>query len=276
MQTDYDRVASVLLYIEQHFKAQPSLETVAEQVGLSPAHFQRLFTRWAGVSPKKFLQYVTAQHAKELLKKKEDSVLDVSIKTGLSGPGRLHDLFVNIEAMTPGEYKNGGVGLVIKYSFSETLFGTVLIASTEKGVTSITFVEEKETALHGLRLKFPNAQFVKKRDALQENALRLFSRNECRVDPVRLHLRGTEFQLKVWEALLKIPEGNLSTYNRIAKSIGKPAANRAVGSAVGDNPVAFLIPCHRVIQSTGAFGGYHWGTVRKAAMIGWEGAITDN
>jgi AraC family transcriptional regulator of adaptative response/methylated-DNA-[protein]-cysteine methyltransferase len=197
---------------------------------------------------------------------------DAAFDTGLSGTGRLHDLFVHIEGMTPGEYKNGGTSLVINYSFAGSPFGKILIASTSRGICYLAFADEETHALEELRKMFPNASYRNLSDTLQQKALSFFSLDWRNPDQIRLHLKGTSFQLKVWEALLKIPMGKLSTYGTIAGYINKPAASRAVGSAIGDNPVAFLIPCHRVIQSTGAFGQYHWGSVRKTAMIGWEAA----
>jgi AraC family transcriptional regulator of adaptative response/methylated-DNA-[protein]-cysteine methyltransferase len=273
--TDFDRIARAIGYIERNFKAQPNLEQIAASVNLSPFHFQRLFTEWAGTSPKKFLQYISVEHAKQLLTEDRASMLQTSVRTGLSGPSRLHDLFVTIEGMTPGEYKNGGESLSINYSFAESPFGDLIIASTPKGIAHLAFVTESETAaFEDLRRRFPNATFRKKLDLLQQNALFIFTHDWSKLHEIKLHLKGTDFQLKVWEALLKIPMGRLSTYGGVAGRIGRPKAGRAVGTAVGDNPIAFLIPCHRVIRSTGAFGGYRWGSERKTAMIGWEAART--
>lgn len=270
--SDYNRIATAISYIQQNFKEQPSLESIAEHVHLSPFHFQKMFSDWAGVTPKKFLQYVSLTHAKGMLKEKQATLFDTAYETGLSGTGRLHDLFMKIEGMTPGEYKNGGETLRINYSFSETIFGNVIIASTKKGICYLAFYDDKNDALEELRKAFPNAAYEQITDIHQANALSFFSKNWDDTSAIRLHLKGTPFQIKVWEALLKIPMGQLSTYSGIAKSIDNIKASRAVGSAVGDNPVAFLIPCHRVIRSTGEFGNYHWGSVRKTAMIGWEGA----
>jgi len=267
----FERISEAIHYLTGHFKDQPDLDIIAKKVGLSPFHFQRLFTAWAGTSPKKFVQYLSLSHAKKLLKEDRLSVLETSVKTGLSGSSRLHDLFVTIEGMTPGEYKHDGESLTIHYSFSSTLFGMCLIASTQKGVCYIAFVEQKDTAFLELRHRFPRATFIEKSDVFQKNALRLFSSTRGTPEKVLLHVKGTSFQLKVWEMLLTIPLGGLSTYGTIAQKIGTPKASRAVGAAVGANPVAFLIPCHRVIQSTGIFGNYHWGPSRKAAMIGFEG-----
>lgn len=272
--TNYSRIAEAIGYIQENFKTQPGLEEVAEKINVSPFHFQRLFTDWAGVSPKKFLQYTTIEYAKKMLKENGATLFETAFETGLSGTGRLHDLFINIEGMTPGEYKNGGENLAINYSFAESPFGNILVASTPKGICHIAFADDEEKALNALREKFPNAAYKQMVDLSQQNALYIFTHDWNKLNQIKLHLRGTEFQLKVWETLLKIPIGQLTTYGNIAKQIHQPNASRAVGTAIGDNPVAFLIPCHRIIQSTGAFGGYHWGTIRKTAMIGWEAAHT--
>ncbi len=273
-QINFTRIAQAIEYINTHFKQQPNLDEVAEKIHLSPAHFQRMFTEWAGTSPKKFLQYISLSHAKKLLKDDRLTLFDAAHETGLSGTGRLHDLFVNIEGMTPAEYKNGGKNLHINYSFAESPFGNLLVASTPKGICYMAFAEEESKALEDLRAKFPNARFQQKLDLLQQNALSIFQNDWSKLGEIKLHLKGTDFQLKVWETLLKIPMGKLSTYGAIAEQIGNPKASRAVGTAIGSNPVAFLIPCHRVIQSSGIFGGYMWGTTRKTAIIGWESAKT--
>jgi len=275
-QTDYSRIAAAIDYITTHFKNQPDLEEVAEKVFLSPFYFQRLFTEWAGVSPKKFLQYITVSHARMLLKENAATLFDTAIETGLSGTGRLHDLFVNIEGMTPGEYKNGGGNLSINYSFAGSPFGSMLVASTTKGICHIAFADDAGEALKTLKKKFPNASYKQMADIIQQNAMFIFMNDWTKLHHIKLHLKGTPFQIKVWETLLKIPMGRLSTYGSIAKKINIPNASRAVGTAIGDNPVAFLIPCHRIIQSTGLIGGYHWGSTRKTAMIGWESAQTEN
>ena len=275
-QTDYSRIAAAIDYITTHFKNQPDLEEVAEKVFLSPFYFQRLFTEWAGVSPKKFLQYITVSHARMLLKENDATLFDTVVETGLSGTGRLHDLFVNIEGMTPGEYKNGGGNLSINYSFAESPFGNMLVASTTKGICHIAFADDADEALEALKKKFPNASYNQMADIIQQNAMFIFMHDWTKLHHIKLHLKGTPFQIKVWEALLKIPMGRLTTYGSIAKKIKIPNASRAVGTAIGDNPVAFLIPCHRIIQSTGLIGGYHWGSTRKTAMIGWESAQTEN
>ena len=269
---NYERIAEAIDYLRQNFSRQPELAEVAGQVHVSPYHFQRLFTEWAGTSPKKFLQYISIQHAKKMLKEDQASLFDTAMETGLSGAGRLHDLFVNIEGMTPGEYKNGGANLSINYSFAESPFGNILVASTAKGICHIAFADDSAAALQQLQNNFPNATFRQMLDLMQQNALYIFTHDWSKLHQIKLHLKGTDFQLKVWETLLKIPMGKLTTYGTIAQHIQRPKASRAVGTAIGDNPVAFLIPCHRVIQSSGLLGGYHWGTKRKTAMIGWEAA----
>jgi AraC family transcriptional regulator of adaptative response/methylated-DNA-[protein]-cysteine methyltransferase len=268
--TDYERIKKAIEFIRANFQQQPDLDAVAKEVYLSPFHFQRLFKDWAGVSPKKFLQYISLQHAKKLLQ--HHTVTDAAYETGLSGSSRLHDLFISIEGMTPGEYKNGGEQLLINYSFAETPFGNIIVASTPKGICHLAFADDEKEALQQLQLQFPKAQFRQVVDKIQQNALFIFTQDWKDLSKIKLHLKGTPFQIKVWEALLKIPMGDVSTYSRIANTIKNPNASRAVGTAIGDNPVAFLIPCHRVIRSTGDFGQYHWGSLRKTAMIGWEAA----
>jgi len=269
---NYQRIADAINYIRLNFKDQPNLDEVAEKVNLSPFHFQRMFTDWAGISPKKFLQYLSVEYAKNILKEKQATLFDAAFETGLSGTGRLHDLFINIEGMTPAEYKNGGQALIINYSFAETPFGNILVASTSKGICFLAFADDKEQAFSDLKAQFPNAQYLQIVDHIQQEAMFIFQKDWSKLSNVKLHLKGTPFQLKVWDALLRIPMGGLETYGSLAKEIQLPNASRAVGSAVGGNPVAFLIPCHRVIRSTGEFGQYHWGSTRKTAMIGWEAA----
>ena len=269
---NYQRIADAINYIKLNFKDQPNLDEVAEKVNLSPFHFQRLFTDWAGISPKKFLQYLSLDYAKSILKDKQATLFDTAFETGLSGTGRLHDLFMNIEGMTPAEYKNGGKALSINYSFSESPFGNIIVASTPKGICYMAFADDRDEAFSSLQAQFPNAQFTQMVDQAQQNALFIFKKDWSQLSAIKLHLKGTNFQLKVWEALLNIPLGGLSTYSSVAAAIQHPKASRAVGSAVGDNPVAFLIPCHRVIKSTGETGQYHWGATRKSAIIGWEAA----
>ena len=271
---NFDRIAEAIEYIQGNFKAQPSLDEVAEKIHVSPFHFQRMFSEWAGTSPKKFLQYISLNHAKKLLKENQATLFETAYETGLSGTSRLHDLFINIEGMTPAEYKNGGKNLAINYSFAESPFGNVIVASTTKGICHLAFSDYDDEAFSVLQNQFPKANFRQKTDLLQQNALFIFTQDWQKLPKIKLHLKGTPFQLKVWEALLQIPMGQFSTYGSIAQQIDHARASRAVGSAVGSNPVAFLIPCHRVIQSTGHIGQYHWGSTRKTAIIGWEGAKT--
>jgi AraC family transcriptional regulator of adaptative response/methylated-DNA-[protein]-cysteine methyltransferase len=271
-ETNFERIAEAIDFIRNNFRSQPDLNDVARQVHLSPFHFQRLFTEWAGVSPKKFLQYISLEHAKGVLKQNEATVFDAAFETGLSGTGRLHDLFISIEGMTPGEFKNGGEDLHINYSYAESPFGDIIVASTSKGICHMAFAENEQDALSSLKQHFPRARFRQMVDRIQQNALYIFTQDWTKLQQIKLHLKGTDFQLKVWDTLLKIPMGQLATYGNIAEHINKPDASRAVGTAIGSNPVAYLIPCHRVIRSGGEFGGYMWGPTRKAAIIGWEAA----
>jgi AraC family transcriptional regulator of adaptative response/methylated-DNA-[protein]-cysteine methyltransferase len=270
---DYKRIAEAIDFLRLNYKRQPTLEEAAEHVNLSPFHFQRMFKDWAGVTPKQFLQYLSIEHAKSILKDKQASLFDTAFETGLSGTGRLHDLFIKVEGMTPGEYKNGGEQLNINYSFAESPFGTIIVASTPKGICYMAFVDDSnDEALAQLKSRFPNAHYTQFLDVIQQNALYIFTQDWSKLSDIKLHLKGTPFQLKVWETLLKVPVGGLTTYGALATGLQNPNASRAVGSAVGDNPVAFLIPCHRVIKSTGEIGQYHWGSQRKNAMVGWEAA----
>jgi AraC family transcriptional regulator of adaptative response/methylated-DNA-[protein]-cysteine methyltransferase len=272
---NYERIAEAIAYIRLNFKSQPNLDDVAEKVNLSPFHFQRMFTEWAGISPKKFLQYLSLEYAKGILKDQQATLFDTAYETGLSGTSRLHDLFINIEGMTPAEYKNGGKALSINFSYAETPFGNIIVASTPKGICYMAFADDKDTAFNELYAQFPNASYYQMVDMAQQNALNIFKSDWSQLSQIKLHLKGTDFQIKVWEALLKIPTGGLNTYSNIANTVKLPSASRAVGSAIGANPVAFLIPCHRVIKSTGEFGQYHWGANRKTAIIGWEAARMD-
>ena len=218
------------------------------------------------------MQYTSIEYAKKILDETHASLFDTAQETGLSGTGRLYDLFVNIEGMTPGEYKNGGENLSINYSFAKSPFGELFIASTNKGICCLEFADDHDAAFHSLLKKFPNATFTPAVDEMQQNALSIFTQDWRKLKDIKLHLKGTDFQLKVWETLLKIPVAGLTTYGDIAAGINNPKACRAVGTAVGENPVAFLIPCHRVIRSSGELGNYHWGEIRKTAIIGWEAA----
>ncbi len=269
--TDYHRIAAALAYLRANFQAQPGLELLAEQAHWSPFHFQRKFQEWAGVSPKKFLQYLSLDHAKRLLRQ-QVSVAEAAYETGLSGTGRLHDLFVTLEAMTPGEYRHGGAALAIRYSFGESPFGAYLVASTDKGICKLAFVDEPAAAIDELRREWPNAALAAKATAAHAQVARFFARDFGPTDRLHLHLKGTAFQLKIWESLLHVPEGELRTYAQLAEAAENGAAVRAAGTAIGANPVGYLIPCHRVIRQTGELGQYRWGATRKAALLGWEAA----
>lgn len=268
---DYNRVAAAIGFCKENYKSQPKLEDVAEHVHLSPFHFQRMFQNWAGVTPKQFLQYLTAEYAKNMLKTTRMSLFDAAYEAGLSSTSRLHDLFVKVEGMSPGEFKNGGEALKINYSFADSPFGEILVAATAKGVCHMAFVDNgHQEALDTLKANFPNAKYGQVVDRNQQNTLFVFTQDWSKLDEIKLHLKGTDFQIKVWETLLKVPAGGFTTYGDLAANAGHEGASRAVGTTVGNNPVAFLIPCHRVIKSTGEIGQYHWGVVRKNAIIGWE------
>ncbi|MCW8951132.1 MAG: methylated-DNA--[protein]-cysteine S-methyltransferase [Rhodospirillales bacterium] len=273
---DYIRIKSAIRYIEDRRLEQPGLEEVAEAVGLSPFHFQRLFTRWAGVSPKRFLGFVTHAHARSMLENSA-SVLDAALDAGLSGPSRLHDLFVSFEAMTPGDVARRGEGLVIRYGMYSSPFGPCLIAATDRGICRLTFFDpgDEESALHELIALWPAARLIKDHDGLSSVPERIFYKAQSTALGIKLHASGTNFQIKVWEALLRIPMGRLVTYGELAEAIGHPGAARAVGNALNKNPIAFVIPCHAVVPALRRAGnpdGYRWGTERRKAMIGWEAA----
>lgn len=267
---NFERIQKAIEFISENHKQQPSLDEIAAHVYMSSSHFQRMFSDWAGVSPKKFLEYISLSHAKTVLENSDNNMLITSHELGLSSSGRLHDLFVKIEWMTPWEYKNAWVGLVINYSYHDTLFGEILIASTTKWICYMWFSWEEKKVFSELEARFENATFVEKIDDIQKNALQIYSKDWSNIEEIKLHLKGTDFQLQVWQALLQIPAGNLSTYGKLAEKIGRPKAMRAVGTAIWKNPVSFLIPCHRVIQATWAIGWYMWNPSRKTLMIGSE------
>ncbi len=269
LQQDYERIERAILYIEKNFLKQPELREIAHAAGLSEHHFQRLFRRWAGISPKRFLQFMTAVHAKNLLRSTQN-LMDVAYASGLSGPSRLHDLIVNVYAVTPGELRKHGDSLTIRYGFHASPFGECLIAVTNKGICSLEFIGsgDKDTTLAGLRKKWNNAEIIQDQRATETYISKIFAR--LRTAHIPLHVKGTNFQIKVWEALLKVPQGSVISYEELAVSIGRPSAVRAVANAVANNPIAFLIPCHRVIRKTGALGGYHWGSPKKSAILLWE------
>ena len=273
---DYLRIEQAILYLENHYKDQPELADVAANIGLSEYHFQRLFTRWAGVSPKRFLQFLTKEGAKDLLNRSEN-LLDTTHQVGLSSLGRLHDLFVTVEAVTPGEYKSGGAGLTIRYGIHPTPFGKALIATTERGICHLSFVQTREgDAIDQLVADWKQARMIEDHRSTVPLIEPIFDlRYTHRGKPLNVHLRGTNFQLKVWEALLQIPAGEVTTYAGIASRIGNPNATRAVGSAVGHNPIAVLIPCHRVIRKIGDFGNYRYGSLRKKALLAREFASVE-
>ena len=269
---DYDRVRRAIRFVTEHRTGQPSLERVADAVGLSPTHFQKLFTRWAGLSPKAFLQAITLDHARDLLDGSA-SVLDTAIETGLSGPGRLHDLFVTHVGLSPGEYKARGEGLVMRHGVHASPFGEAVVLASPRGLCGLGFVDEAGAgaAIADLVERFPRATHTRDDAGTADLARRVFDPALWRADsPLRVHLIGSDFEIRVWETLLRIPMGAASTYSDVAARLGKPKAARAVGAAVGRNPVSFVVPCHRVLGRSGALTGYHWGLTRKQAMLGWE------
>jgi AraC family transcriptional regulator of adaptative response/methylated-DNA-[protein]-cysteine methyltransferase len=274
---DYARIEAAIKFLQDHYRDQPGLEEIAAAVNVSPYHFQRLFSRWAGISPKRFLQYLTIEHAKTMLVASE-SLLDTSLEVGLSGPGRLHDLFLTFEAMTPGDYKKGGEGLSLRWGLVDGPYGHAAVALAERGICALEFLPTgaPEDALDQLTARLPKARFVAAPDEIAALSDQLFDpRSEAGRKPLKLCVSGTNFQIRVWRALLNIAPGQLATYRTIAEAIGQPSAARAVGSAIGANPVGYLIPCHRVIRATGLMEtNYRWGAPRKLAMIGAELAGT--
>lgn len=274
MHTDYQRIDRAIRYLASHLAQQPTLEDLAAELDLSPFHCQRLFQRWAGISPKRFLQYLTVEHAKQVLAE-SSSVLEASLASGLSGPSRLHDHFVTLEAITPGEFRRRGEGLTIRYGIHDSPFGPMLLAVTERGVCGLYFIDRTalETLLDELVGDWPEARLVADQQASGAVAERLFNGSTMR--SLHLLVRGSNFQVSVWKALLRIPPGTLCSYRQLAEAIDRPRAIRAVGSAVGANPISWLIPCHRVIRGSGAPGGYRWGLIRKRALIVRESAQRD-
>lgn len=272
---DYQRIAKAIRFLTTHAREQPGLAAVARAAHLSEFHFQRLFSRWAGISPKRFIQFLTVEHAKQQLTASR-ALLDATFDAGLSSPGRLHDLFVSVEAVTPGEFKRRGNGLRIRYGAHPTPFGLCLLALTQRGVCWLSFFDagDQSGAIQNMKAQWQGADFEKDPKATGRMVKRVFSRMRRREPvPLSLLLAGTNFQIKVWQALLKIPEGTVSTYGALGNMIGAPDASRAIGSAVGQNPIAYLIPCHRVIRKTGLIGGYRWGEERKRAILAREIAI---
>jgi len=274
MPSDYARIETAIEYLEKTFLDQPSLEDLSRHLDLSPFHFQKLFKRWAGISPKRFLQFLTVEYAKKLLNESR-SVLETTHESGLSGPGRLHDLFVSIEAMTPGEFKSKAAGMNIFYGIHSTPFGNCLLAVTSKGICDLSFfsADKQLEAITELKTRWPEAELIEKKKNTQFFLNRIFPKNgKKKKSTVKLFLKGTNFQIKVWKALLDIPPGGVLSYEDVARYMGLPKASRAVGGAVAANPVSYIIPCHRVIKKGGVLGNYHWSPVRKKAMFAWEAA----
>nr|WP_316655903.1 bifunctional helix-turn-helix domain-containing protein/methylated-DNA--[protein]-cysteine S-methyltransferase [uncultured Gellertiella sp.] len=274
---EYDIVCRVIELLSADYREQPTLEAIASRLGLSPTQLQKTFTRWAGLSPKAFLQAVTLDHAKRLLGDEGLPLLETSFEVGLSGPGRLHDLFVTHEAMSPGEWKSRGEGLLIRYGFHPSPFGTALVMATDRGLAGLAFADAagEEACFRDMADRWPNARYVRDQQATATQVKRIFD-PACwnRDEPLRVVLIGSDFQVRVWESLLKIPLGKAVTYSDIAGAIGQPKAARAVGAAVGRNPISFVVPCHRALGKNGALTGYHWGLTRKRAMLGWEAGKT--
>ncbi|SOC41039.1 AraC family transcriptional regulator of adaptative response/methylated-DNA-[protein]-cysteine methyltransferase [Rhizobium subbaraonis] len=270
---DYETVRQVIELITEDYRDQPSLEDIAARLKQPPTQLQKTFTRWAGLSPKAFLQAVTLDHAKRLLRQESMPLLETSIEIGLSGPGRLHDLFVTHEAMSPGEWKARGAGLTIRYGFHPSPFGQALVMATERGLAGLAFADDgnEQACLDDMTCRWPNATYVRDQEATAPYAARIFDPGRWRPEePLRIVLIGSDFQVRVWQALLRIPMGKAVTYSDIAGELGQPTASRAVGAAVGRNPISFVVPCHRALGKSGALTGYHWGLTRKRAMLGWE------
>ena len=273
---DYDIVRRAIAYLSEHWRAQPEIDAIAAAAGVSASDLHHLFRRWAGITPKAFLQAITLDHARRLLRDSA-SVLDAAFEVGLSGPGRLHDLFVTHEAMSPGEWKTGGAGLTISYGFHPSPFGCALVMATERGLAGLAFADpgEEQAALADMRGRWPHASTVEDIARTAPLARRIFDSKLWRADrPLRVVLIGTDFEVRVWETLLRLPMGRATTYSDIARKVRAPKAARAVGAAVGKNPISFVVPCHRVLGKSGDITGYHWGLTRKRAMLGWEAART--
>src|SRR5215217_394916 len=269
---DYERVRCIIAFISERWRQQPSLEDIADHIGLSTTHVHHLFRRWCGLTPKAFLQAITLDSAKALLADAA-SVLDATYEVGLSGPGRLHDLFVTHEAMTPGDFKAGGAGLAMRFGFHPSPFGEAVVVATERGLAGLGFVDggDRAAALADMKRRWPRAEYVEDEAATAPLARRIFDPLSWRAEqPLRVVLIGTDFEVRVWQTLLRVPLGRATTYSDIASRIGKPSASRAVGAAVGKNPISFVVPCHRVLGRSGALTGYHWGLTRKQAILGWE------
>jgi AraC family transcriptional regulator, regulatory protein of adaptative response / methylated-DNA-[protein]-cysteine methyltransferase len=269
---DYDVVRRAIGHIRGHWREQPEIEAIAEAAGVTPTELHHLFRRWAGLTPKAFLQALTLDGARQLLRDSA-SVLDATYEVGLSGPGRLHDLFVTHEAMSPGEWKSGGEGLTVRFGFHPSPFGSALVMATERGLAGLAFADpgEEPAALADMKARWPRAAYVEDSARTAVVAKRIFDPSQWQQSqPLRVVLIGTDWEVRVWEALMQIPMGRLVTYSDIAGKVRSPAAARAVGAAVGKNPVSFVVPCHRVVGKSGELTGYHWGITRKRAMLGWE------
>ena len=269
---DYDSVRRAIAFISEHWRTQPTIEAMADAAGVTPDELHHLFRRWAGLTPKAFMQALTLDNAKRLLRDSA-SILDAAYDSGLSGPGRLHDLFVTHEAMSPGEWKKGGAGMTLHYGFHPSPFGAAIVIASDRGLAGLAFADEGEEriALKDMQRRWPLATYVEDHAGTAVLARRIFDSSQWRADqPLRVVLIGTDFEVRVWETLLRIPMGRATTYSDVACSIDSPKASRAVGAAVGRNPISFVVPCHRVIGKSGALTGYHWGITRKRAMLGWE------
>jgi len=276
---DYDSVRRAIAFISERWRAQPTIEAMADAAGVTPDELHHLFRRWAGLTPKAFMQALTLDHAKSLLRDSA-SVLDAALDSGLSGPGRLHDLFVTHEAMSPGEWKNGGAGMILRYGFHPSPFGTAIVIASDRGLAGLAFADSgnEQVSLADMKRRSPNAAYIQDQNGTAGLAQRIFDPKLWRPDqPLRVVLIGTDFEVRVWETLLKIPMGRAVCYSDIATKIQKPKASRAVGAAIGRNPVSFVVPCHRALGKGGALTGYHWGITRKQAMLGWEaGQLTSH
>jgi len=269
---DYDTVRRAIAFISENWRAQPTIEAIADAAAVTPDELHHLFRRWAGLTPKAFMQALTLDHAKSLLRDSA-SILDAALDSGLSGPGRLHDLFVTHEAMSPGEWKTGGAGMTLRYGFHPSPFGTAIVIASERGLAGLAFADpgDEATALADMQQRWPRADYIEDHSGTAALAQRIFDPRLWRPEePLRVVLIGTDFEVRVWESLLKIPMGRATTYSDIACNVRSPKASRAVGAAVGRNPISFVVPCHRVIGKSGALTGYHWGITRKQAMLGWE------
>ena len=274
--THYEKIEQAICFINENIKNQPSLEEIANVVNLSPFHFQRLFRLWVGITPKRFLQFLTIDHAKQLLK--DSSVFDVSLEMGLSSQSRLHDHFITLEAVTPGQFKNEGQGMNIEYGISQSPFGTVFIAATQRGICQLSFINQKDycDVLETLQHSWPNAVIQDNHSLIQSLSKKIFHEPNKENEKFHLLIQGSNFQVKVWESLLRIPAGMVFSYQQVASSINMPTSSRAVANAIAKNPIGYLIPCHRVIRNTGVIGGYRWGRERKQALIAWESAKKQN